>query len=711
MSVQGNLLCLVWIGGLLLAWCLGQDRQPWQWILLLLGVAVSSGLAAGFVPRYWRRGPKSGFWLALGLIVLLAWGYYQWRQPQPNPQDISRLLSSQDYALPAIATGELISEGKSTAKGNLQFWMRTALVKPDQDPRFRPVTGRVYLTLPRDVGENLTACRKIRVTGKLYQPRSGAGIGGWNFRDYLASQGVFAGFQGEKVESLGQGFCTLAYLRQQIVKAQSAWLPHTTEGYSPEGLLISSMVLGQKAVNLPYAIRELFAQVGLSHLLAASGFQVSLLVGSTLSITRQLPRKLRFGLGLSVLVLYLGLTGLQASVARAGLMWFGILLGDCLERRVKPLGALLVAATILLMINPLWIGDLGFQLSFLATFGILVTSPYFASQLTFLPPKIADLLAVPLGATLWTLPLLLYQFSQFVWIAIPLNILASPLVEIISFGGMISAIAALIIPVAGSAIAWVLYFPTHWLIGLAKTFQTVPFFAMGIVVGQVSGIWLAVTYGVMFLLWLKPTWQKYKGWVMLCLVSALVIPLIYQSLTLVQVTILESKKHPILVIQNRQQTIVINDQKPDTQKYLLTPFLAKAGINQITCDIDITKTNLSACQNTRWLSQDPPLLEVTVARSVWWILGAADQPLPPALTAQIPPQTFVWAGYLSDLSWLERLKPPTAIAVTPYVSQRLRERLKKQGIQVLFTGEKGFIQWQPQGFLPLSAPQDNLTVF
>jgi competence protein ComEC len=194
-------------------------------------------------------------------------------------------------------------------------------------------------------------------------------------------------------------------------------------------------------------------------------------------------------------------------------------------------------------------------------------------------------------------------------------------------------------------------------------------------------------------------------------VSALVIPLIYQSLTLVQVTILESKKHPILVIQNRQQTIVINDQKPDTQKYLLTPFLAKAGINQITCDIDITKTNLSACQNTRWLSQDPPLLEVTVARSVWWILGAADQPLPPALTAQIPPQTFVWAGYLSDLSWLERLKPPTAIAVTPYVSQRLRERLKKQGIQVLFTGEEGFIQWQPQGFLPLSVPQDNLTVF
>lgn len=711
MIAKGNLICLVWISSLLVASCLGWDGQPWQWLILILVVGLMSGLAAGFLPRYWRRGPKGGFWLVLGLIVLLAGGYYQGRQPQPSPQDVSRLLQTQDYALPAIATGELISEGKSTAKGNLQFWFRTTLVKPDQDPRFRPVTGRVYLTLPGNVGKNLTICRQIRVTGQLYRPRSGSGVGGWNFRDYLASQGVFAGFRGENVEMLGQGFCPLALLRQRIVQAQSAWLPKTTDGYSPEGLLISSMVLGQKAVNLPYPLRELFGQVGLSHLLAASGFQVSLLVGSTLGVTKALPRKIRFALGLSVLGLYLGLTGFQASVARAGLMWFGILLGDYLERRVKPLGALLVAATLLLIINPLWIGDLGFQLSFLATFGIIVTSPYFAGQLTFLPPKIADLLAVPLAATLWTLPLLLSQFSQFVWVSIPLNILASPLVEIISFGGMISAIAALIIPVVGSAIAWVLSFPTQGLIQLAQAFQSVPFLAIGIAVGQVSGIWLVATYGAMVILWLKPAWQNYKSWVILCLVSALVIPLIYQSFTLVRVTVMESKKQPILVIQNRQQTILIHDQQPDTQKYLLTPFLAKAGINQITCEIVRTETDLADCPNARWLSQDPPLLELTVARSVWWILGDAKQPLPAPLTTQIPPQIFVWAGYLSDLSWLERLKPPMAIAVTPYISQRLKERLQKQGIQLFFTGPEGFIQWTPQGFRSSSPTQENLTIF
>ena len=77
MIAKGNLICLVWISSLLVASCLGWDGQPWQWLILILVVGLMSGLAAGFLPRYWRRGPKGGFWLVLGLIVLLAGGRNQ----------------------------------------------------------------------------------------------------------------------------------------------------------------------------------------------------------------------------------------------------------------------------------------------------------------------------------------------------------------------------------------------------------------------------------------------------------------------------------------------------------------------------------------------------------------------------------------------------------------------------------------------------------
>ncbi|MCZ0902100.1 ComEC/Rec2 family competence protein, partial [Microcoleus sp. HI-ES] len=95
----------------------------------------------------------------------------------------------------------------------------------------------------------------------------------------------------------------------------------------------------------------------------------------------------------------------------AALMGFGTLFALVLNRQVKPLGLLLIAATILLLVNPLWIWDLGFQLSFLATLGLIVTTPPLMAKLDWMPPAIASIVVVPIAASVWVLPLLLYVFS------------------------------------------------------------------------------------------------------------------------------------------------------------------------------------------------------------------------------------------------------------------------------------------------------------
>jgi competence protein ComEC len=120
---------------------------------------------------------------------------------------------------------------------------------------------------------------------------------------------------------------------------------------------------------------------------------------------------------------------------------------------------LLLAALVLLLINPLWIWDLGFQLSFLATLGLLVTSPALMKRLDWLPPTIASLIAVPIAATIWVLPLLLYVFSQVSTYSILANVVTSFLIAGITMGGFISAVFGAVWPLAGSAIAWLLYFP------------------------------------------------------------------------------------------------------------------------------------------------------------------------------------------------------------------------------------------------------------
>jgi competence protein ComEC len=111
-----------------------------------------------------------------------------------------------------------------------------------------------------------------------------------------------------------------------------------------------------------------------------------------------------------------------------------------MRRKVKLLGSLLVTATLLLLFNPLWIWDLGFQLSFLATLGLLVTVPPLIKKLDWMPPAIACLIAVPIAASLWTLPLQLYVFGVVPVYSIVVNMITTPLISVISISGIISAL-------------------------------------------------------------------------------------------------------------------------------------------------------------------------------------------------------------------------------------------------------------------------------
>ena len=131
-------------------------------------------------------------------------------------------------------------------------------------------------------------------------------------------------------------------------------------------------------------------------------------------------------------------------------MGIAVLIGQTFQRKVRITGSLLLAAVIILLWNPLWIWDLGFQLSFLATFGLIITVPPLTQKLDWLPPAIATLIAVPIASSIWILPLSIYTFNIVATYSIPTNIITSPLIMIISLGGMASASIGLISPDLGS---------------------------------------------------------------------------------------------------------------------------------------------------------------------------------------------------------------------------------------------------------------------
>jgi competence protein ComEC len=768
-AVNGAVLSLAYILGLLLTALPGQFAGiPLGAIAFLLMGAIASFT----LPRFWRTGPRSRLWLAAGLVGLLATFYFQSRLPDVKESDISNQIGDFDPTAPAqllTVQGKIDTPPRLTRKQKVRFWLNVTQVSEITSDETsanagQSVTGKLYVTVPLLQGTGLTAGQVVAVTGTPYKPKPADNPGGFNFEQYLARQGGFAGLTGTQIDfPEGEGRSPWGWwlIRERIVQSQVRWLG------VPEGPLLSAMVMGRNGVDLPYSVQDQFSRAGLAHALAASGFQVSLLVGVVLALTQKLPNRARLIFGLGVLILYVGLTGVQPSVLRAAVMGTAALIALTTERKVRPLSSILLAAAILLLVNPLWIWDLGFQLSFLATLGLIVTVPPLTRRLDWLPPAIATLIAVPLAAYLWTLPLQLYAFGVVSPYSILLNVLATPLITLISIGGMISALAALFWSTAGSALGAVLYYPLHGLVFLAEFCNQLP--GNSFATGTISVIQAIALYSLIVVVWAWRRGQKYWWAAFILGLSLVAIPLWFRYANLFQVTVLSTSGTPVLVVQERGSVGLINSGDEENVNFTVLPFLRKQGVNQINwaiatdpnldnsgwdqilADLPIqafysspettastssmtpdatagTLPSLVASQlksplpvgqtvplgsvSAMLLNADPVALQLNIGDQQWLLLqnlepSAEQQRL---LTAKIltPAQVLWWSGEFLRPDLLSVIDNQVAIASADSIDPDTALRLREQAIATYWTGHDGAIQWTPEkGFTPFLNPLEN----
>ena len=711
-------LCLAYILGLLLT-----SIPSGGWVMLGLGAVLAIA-----VPRRWRTAPGSRLWLLAGLIGLLATLYFQWRIPQPAANDISKQIDPSQSTIAAVV-GVVNSAPRQTRSQKAQFWLDV-----QQMDEQRSVSGSLYVTVPLLQVTGIHLGQTVKVRGTLYVPKAAANPGGFDFQAFLAREGSFAGLRGNQVEILKPGAdWGWWWVQEQIVRSQMLWLD------SPAGPVVSAMVLGSKGVDLPYDVKDQFLRAGLAHALAASGFQTSLILGVVLALTQRLSPRLQFAIGTASLGIFVGLTGLQAPVLRAALMGFGGLVALVLKRKVKPLSSLLVAAVLLLLFNPLWIWNLGFQLSFLATMGLLVTVPPLTKRLDWMPSAIAPLVAVPIAAYLWTLPLQLYAFGILSPYTIPVNVLVTPFISVLSLGGMASALAALIWSPAGSALAWLLKYPTLALLTIVDTATQLP--GNGYAVGTLPAAIAIVLYGLMALIWLQPWWHR-RGWVALLLGIGLVfVPAWQAKAHQFKVSVLATGQ-PLLVVEEGSRTALVNSGDAATVRFTLLPFLQKAGVNGIDWAIatePITPTQgwsslrdrlpvqslYALAQETdltpakpsqplalgpgstarlgstqfKVISAVPAIVEFQLRGQTWLWLGPVtpDQQLQLLKSGSLHQvQVLWWSGKRLKREFLEALHPQVAIASATTVNSESIDLLRALKTRLYWTGRDGAIQWTGQ---------------
>ncbi|MBI4139103.1 ComEC/Rec2 family competence protein [Candidatus Uhrbacteria bacterium] len=210
-----------------------------------------------------------------------------------------------------------------------------------------------------------------------------------------------------------------------------------------DAALVAGILYGD--AELSKTARDAFRSSGLTHLVAVSGANVTVLVQFFAIIIARigLRRRHAFFLTSLAIIVFVGFVGFAASVARAAFMGWLILLAREVGRPVQPLRLLLVVAVLLLLINP-WqlLYDIGFALSFLATWGILCWAPLIEAWCRRLPKRfgIREAFSMTAAATLCTAPYAAWAFDRLTLVGLLTNLLAAPLIPFIMGWGALVAV-------------------------------------------------------------------------------------------------------------------------------------------------------------------------------------------------------------------------------------------------------------------------------
>lgn len=251
-----------------------------------------------------------------------------------------------------------------------------------------------------------------------------------------------------------------------------------------ERALYAGILLGEKQ-DLPYKLKLAFSDTGLAHILAVSGLHVGILVGACLllfSVIGLYRGKWYTWLVLSIVVFwYVGITGFKASAVRSGLMTFLASLGFGLERKTELLSGVFVAGLIILLLSPLVLFEIGFQLSFAATIALIIFAPkiftIFAkiTASSFSKRYLLAPIAVTLAAQLGVAPLLVYYFCKLPVITILANLLIVPLVGFALPLAFVVVLFHFLLPILAKIFAETLWFTLHLIIFITNKLDSLRF--------------------------------------------------------------------------------------------------------------------------------------------------------------------------------------------------------------------------------------------
>ncbi|MDF2433316.1 MAG: competence protein ComEC [Mucilaginibacter sp.] len=454
-------------------------------------------------------------------------------------------------------------------------------------------TGTLMITIKDSTAKNLYYGDELLIPAKYNLVEPPFTPAEFNYKQYLVNQNIFyQAFLYPKQYVLlasNKGNSVIAYslrLRQRLIEKFKRNM-HDTDAIA----VASTLILGYKA-NLNNDILQAYSKTGTIHVLSVSGAHVAIIY-ILLTLVFGFLDKYQHGkvfkavIIIAIIWYYSLLSGFSPAVCRAAVMISMVIIGKTYNRYINTLNILAISAFLLLVYDPLFITDIGFQLSYLAVFGLIVLQPVVYKWFKF-KNKYADklwaLCSVSIAAQVITFPLSAFYFHQF-----PIYFLISNLFIIIpSAIIMYSGIFYLLlpqIPLLSKAIAFVLEETIIIMNKGLAAIEHAPY-------AGISKIWLTTTeYLLLYVIIICVFYFLHdkKSWLLkISLTCALLLclSLSYKTISLSgtdSIAWLNLKKHEGIIFKHGNEAIVLSDLKQydNTYQYAIQPYLDSCQINDI----------------------------------------------------------------------------------------------------------------------------------
>ena len=398
-----------------------------------------SALFSGVILLWFLRGQRC--FLPLFVILLVSAGVLWARLDAFVPVHAAQNFTGPErVTLRGVVASlpELKTRGK---KSTISLILKARSITSQESGRrkFRKVSGEVQVFLLQSpvlpqVGDEL------RLYGELSAPRKVLNPGEFDYGNFLGQKNIGALFQtiGKKsvrVVRVGSGFLPARMLAES--RRNLAALIEKLYVAS-EAAIMKALVLGLRSDVAP-EVRDQFMKTGTIHLLAISGLNITMIAGTfyLIFLFSGLGYRSTAFLTILIVTVYVGLAGAGIPVQRAGYGSVLVLLGVLIGRPANLLNALCFAFFVLLLWNPKSLWNIGFQLSFLSVFSLMLVLPLL-SRFSAWTLSLGSSLAVLFG----TFPIVLYHFNIFSPVSILANLVAIPIFDAALFSALLVLIVS-----------------------------------------------------------------------------------------------------------------------------------------------------------------------------------------------------------------------------------------------------------------------------